>query len=69
MAGSSDVVVRPPLSQAVGYVVVVVIGLVIAFAMVFITKVLKRTVGEDNRKTEMYYYEIPSIFQHRGLII
>ncbi|KAF2018293.1 hypothetical protein BU24DRAFT_491277 [Aaosphaeria arxii CBS 175.79] len=49
-----DVVVQPPLSQAVGYVVVVVIGLVIAAVMVFVTKVLKRTVGEDNRKTEMF---------------
>ncbi|KAF2734689.1 hypothetical protein EJ04DRAFT_436717 [Polyplosphaeria fusca] len=47
-------VVEPPLSQAVGYVVVVVIGLVIAFTMVFVTKLLKRTVGEDNRKTEMF---------------
>lgn len=28
---AEDVVVQPPLSQAVGYVVVVVIGLVIAF--------------------------------------
>ena len=28
----SDVVVQPPLPQAVGYVVVVVIGLVIAFS-------------------------------------
>ena len=68
--------VEPPLSQAVGYIVVVVIGLVIAFsewpfildtnrqnppnltlieiAMVFVTKLLKRTVGEDNRKTEMF---------------
>lgn len=27
----ADVVVQPPLAQAVGYVVVVVIGLVIAF--------------------------------------
>ncbi|KAF2797231.1 urea active transporter [Melanomma pulvis-pyrius CBS 109.77] len=50
----SGVVVQPPLSQAVGYVVVVVIGLVIAFIMVFVTKLLKRTVGEDNRKTEMF---------------
>lgn len=50
----ADVVVHPPLSQAVGYIVVVVIGLVIAFAMVFVTKLLKSTVGEDNRKTEMY---------------
>lgn len=30
---ASEVVVQPPLSQAVGYVVVVVIGLVIAFGM------------------------------------
>lgn len=51
--GESEVVVKPPLSQAVGYVVVVIIGLVIAFTMVFVTKLLKRTVGEDNRKTEM----------------
>jgi hypothetical protein len=31
LARADDVVVKPPLSQAVGYVVVVVIGLVIAF--------------------------------------
>ena len=49
----SNVVVQPPLSQAVGYVVVVVIRLIIAVIMVFVTKLLKRTVGEDNRKTEM----------------
>ncbi|KAH7137929.1 Sodium:solute symporter family-domain-containing protein [Dendryphion nanum] len=48
------VVVQPPLSQAVGYVVVVVIGLVIAVAMVLVTKLLKRTVGEDNKRTEMF---------------
>ncbi|KAE8155149.1 Sodium:solute symporter family-domain-containing protein [Aspergillus avenaceus] len=46
--------VQPPLSQAVGYVVVVVIGLVIAFVMMIITKVLKKTTGEDNKKTEMF---------------
>ncbi|KAI9836076.1 MAG: hypothetical protein M1819_001690 [Sarea resinae] len=62
--------VKPPLSQAVGYVVVVVVGLVIAFGlllglgsqcvtnmepgMVFVTKLLKSTVGEDNEKTEMF---------------
>lgn len=69
----SDTVVSPPLSQAVGYVVVVVVGLVIAFgmlvrfctlwenasdfcdiAMMFATKILRKTVGEDNRKTEMF---------------
>ncbi|PWY84801.1 Na+/solute symporter [Aspergillus heteromorphus CBS 117.55] len=54
-AGAS---VQPPLSQAVGYVVVVVLGLVIALAnriaMMVITKVLKKTTGEDNEKTEMF---------------
>ncbi|UDD56807.1 hypothetical protein AFCA_004331 [Aspergillus flavus] len=45
--------VQPPLSQAVGYVIVVVIGLIIAFVMMLITKVLKKTTGEDNKKTEM----------------
>lgn len=68
-----DTVVSPPLSQAAGYVVVVVVGLIIAFgtltwfcsfledaadlcitAMMFATKILRKTVGEDNRKTEMF---------------
>lgn len=70
---SSDAVVSPPLSQAVGYVVVVVVGLIIAFGplattqsfggneadlyhtvMMLATSILKKTVGEDNRKTEMF---------------
>jgi hypothetical protein len=46
--------IEPPLSQAVGYVVVVAVGFVIAIAMVVITRLLKRTVGEDNTKTEMF---------------
>jgi hypothetical protein len=66
--------VDPPLSQAVGYVVVVVIGIIIAFSknsfmierkdlktatntatvMMLVTKVLKKTAGEDNKKTEMW---------------
>lgn len=69
----SNTVVSPPLSQAAGYVVVVVVGLIIAFgtlvfccslsehttdfcdsAMMFATKILRKTVGEDNRKTEMF---------------
>ncbi|PYH71807.1 sodium:solute symporter family protein [Aspergillus vadensis CBS 113365] len=54
-AGAS---VQPPLSQAVGYVIVVVLGLIIAGAnktvMMVITKILKKTTGEDNRKTEMF---------------
>lgn len=69
----SNTVVSPPLSQAAGYVVVVVVGLIIAFgmllwfcslseyatdlcdsAMIFATQILRKTVGEDNRKTEMF---------------
>ncbi|KAJ5125224.1 hypothetical protein N7526_007401 [Penicillium atrosanguineum] len=46
--------VQPPLSQAVGYVIVVVVGLIIALVMMIITKVLKKTAGEDNEKTEMF---------------
>ncbi|OOF90110.1 hypothetical protein ASPCADRAFT_410373 [Aspergillus carbonarius ITEM 5010] len=50
--------VQPPLSRAVGYVIVVVLGLIIACAnravMMAITKILKKTTGEDNRKTEMF---------------
>ncbi|GLA04125.1 hypothetical protein AnigIFM60653_004164 [Aspergillus niger] len=50
-AGAS---VQPPLSQAVGYVIVVVLGLIIAGVMMAITKILKKTTGEDNKKTEMF---------------
>ncbi|KAJ5621412.1 hypothetical protein N7528_006195 [Penicillium herquei] len=46
--------VQPPLSQAVGYVVVLVVGVIIALVMMLITKVLKKTTGEDNKKTEMF---------------
>ncbi|KKY26421.1 putative urea active [Diplodia seriata] len=52
--GSSGEALAPPLSQAVGYVVVVVVGLIIAFGMVFVTRILKKTVGEDNKKTEVF---------------
>ncbi|PLB46514.1 Na+/solute symporter [Aspergillus steynii IBT 23096] len=51
---AGDEAVQPPLSQAVGYVIVVVVGLIIALVMMLITRVLKRTTGEDNRKTEMF---------------
>ncbi|KAJ5989830.1 hypothetical protein N7522_010037 [Penicillium canescens] len=50
--------VQPPLSQAVGYIVVVVIGVIIALGMMLITKVLKKTTGEDNKKTEMYEFAV-----------
>ena len=55
-ASSADAssVVEPALPQAIGYVVVVVIGFVIAFATVLATYVLRKTAGEDNRKTEMF---------------
>lgn len=64
--------VQPPLSQAVGYIVVVLIGIIIALGMIskyssthqsrvnkgivmmLVTKILKKTTGEDNKKTEMY---------------
>jgi hypothetical protein len=63
--------VQPPLSQAVGYIVVVLIGIIIALGvtsqysntpqsrvnkrivMMLVTKILKKTTGEDNKKTEM----------------
>ncbi|KKY22146.1 putative urea active transporter [Phaeomoniella chlamydospora] len=54
-ASSADgATVEPELSQAVGYVVVVVIGFIIALVMIFVTRLMKKTVGEDNRKTEMF---------------
>jgi urea-proton symporter len=78
--GSAATVVQPPLSQAVGYVIVVVLGLVIAIgtniyriflmhatdictAMMFVTRLLGKTLGEDNKKTEMSVYnkKTPSI--------
>ncbi len=56
VAPSDDVVsvVEPALPQAAGYVVVVVVGFLIAFLMIFVTHVLKKTAGEDNRTTEMF---------------
>ncbi|KAK2796198.1 hypothetical protein FQN52_000176 [Onygenales sp. PD_12] len=39
-------VVQPPLSQAVGYIVVVVVGLIIAFVMVLVTRILRQTVHD-----------------------
>ncbi|KAM5354904.1 hypothetical protein ACJ41O_001550 [Fusarium nematophilum] len=46
--------IEPPLPQSAGYVVVIVIGFLIAFFMMFATHVLKKTVGEDNKTTEMF---------------
>ncbi|KAK8242177.1 urea active transporter [Phyllosticta capitalensis] len=53
-AAAQSEALSPPLSQAVGYVVVVGVGLIIAFGMVFVTRLLKKTVGEDNQKTEVF---------------
>ena len=46
--------IMPPLSQTISYMVVVGIKLAIALSMIFVTRLLKKTVGEDNKKTEMY---------------
>lgn len=46
--------VNPPLPQAAGYAVVIAIGFLIAFIMIFTTHLLKKTVGEDNKTTEMF---------------
>jgi urea-proton symporter len=46
--------VEAPLSQGTGYAVVVGIGFLIAFVMVFVTHILKKTIGEDNKATEMF---------------
>ncbi|KAG2010839.1 hypothetical protein GB937_007607 [Aspergillus fischeri] len=53
-AQNAEVVVQPPLPQVVGYLIVVVLGLIIALVMMVITKILKRTAGEDNKRTEMF---------------
>ncbi|KAK7421584.1 hypothetical protein QQX98_002051 [Neonectria punicea] len=50
----NDGTIEPPLPQAAGYAVVIAIGFLIAFIMIFATHVLKKTVGEDNKTTEMF---------------
>ncbi|KAJ9270428.1 hypothetical protein DTO212C5_3459 [Paecilomyces variotii] len=52
--GVTATAITPPLPQVVGYIIVVVVGLIIALAMIVITRILNRTVGEDNKKTEMF---------------
>ncbi|EXJ87089.1 hypothetical protein A1O3_04047 [Capronia epimyces CBS 606.96] len=51
---SGPTVVPPPLSQGVGYGVVVGLGAAFAIGMVIATRSLKRTFGEDNKTTETY---------------
>lgn len=53
-ATSGGSAVEPPLPQAVGYVVVVIIGFLIAFCMILVTHILKKTAGENNKTTEMF---------------
>ncbi|KAF7558079.1 hypothetical protein G7046_g5880 [Stylonectria norvegica] len=53
-ASNANSIIEPPLPQAAGYAVVVAIGFLIAFIMIFATRILKKTVGEDNETTEMF---------------
>ncbi|KAL7823705.1 Sodium:solute symporter family domain-containing protein [Trichoderma gracile] len=53
-AANGGATVSPPLPQVAGYVVVIGIGFLIAFVMIFATHLLKKTIGEDNRTTEMF---------------
>lgn len=46
--------IEPPLPQAAGYAVVVAVGFFIAFVMILVTYLLRKTAGEDNRTTEMF---------------
>ncbi|CAO1614854.1 unnamed protein product [Parajaminaea phylloscopi] len=51
---STDPSVAPPLGQGVGYGIVVGAGFAFAIGMFFITSLLKRYTGEDNRHFETY---------------
>ncbi|CEJ58670.1 hypothetical protein PMG11_07320 [Penicillium brasilianum] len=46
--------VAPPLSQGVGYGVVIGVGLAFAAGMMVVTNLLKKTLGEDNSKAETF---------------
>ncbi|KAF4766419.1 hypothetical protein HAV15_010884 [Penicillium sp. str.  len=46
--------ISPPLSQGVGYGVVIGVGLAFAAGMMLVTKALKSTVGEDNSNAETF---------------
>lgn len=47
-------VIESPLPQYAGYIVVIVLGFLIAFVMLFVTKILKQKLGGDNRSSEMF---------------
>ncbi|KAJ5094411.1 hypothetical protein N7456_010272 [Penicillium angulare] len=46
--------IAPPLSEGVGYGVVIGVGFAFATGMILMTKVLKKTVGEDNTNVETF---------------
>ncbi|GJN79969.1 hypothetical protein PLIIFM63780_003493 [Purpureocillium lilacinum] len=52
--GVSEDAISPPLPQAAGYAVVLGVGVLIALIMMALTRLLKTTVGEDNKTTEMF---------------
>ncbi|KAF2638663.1 SSS family solute:Na+ symporter [Massarina eburnea CBS 473.64] len=45
---------QPPLSQSVGYGIVVGLGVAFAIGMIFVTRALKSAFGEDNKSTETF---------------
>ncbi|KAL7802975.1 Na+/solute symporter [Trichoderma afarasin] len=51
---SDDTVVPSPLPQGAGYAVVVAVGLIFALGMIGITRLLKKTLNEDNANVETF---------------
>ncbi|KAH0528200.1 hypothetical protein TsFJ059_003094 [Trichoderma semiorbis] len=49
---SDDTVVPSPLPQGAGYAVVVAVGLIFALGMIGLTRLLKKTLNEDNANVE-----------------
>ncbi|KAL9485312.1 hypothetical protein ACSS6W_004101 [Trichoderma asperelloides] len=54
LRSDNDGVVPSPLPEAAGYVVVVVVGLAFAIGMIGITRLLKKTLNEDNSNVETF---------------
>ncbi|RFU75720.1 urea active transporter [Trichoderma arundinaceum] len=52
------VVVSPPLPQGAGYAVVVALGLVFAIGMIGITRLLKKSLHEDNANVETHGFGV-----------
>ncbi|KAL7952741.1 Na+/solute symporter [Trichoderma compactum] len=51
---SDDTVVPSPLPQGAGYAVVVAVGLIFALGMIGITRLLKKSLNEDNANVETF---------------